>query len=43
MTKENVKELENKLKLQIIKTEELENKLKLQIIKNEVPVTTDNV
>ena len=35
MTKENVKELENKLELQIIKTEELENKLKLQIIKNE--------
>ena len=35
MTKENVKELKNKLELQIIKTEELENKLKLQIIKNE--------
>ena len=32
MTKENVKELENKLELQIIKTEELENKLKLQIV-----------
>ena len=35
MTEENVKELESKLQIQIIKTEELENKLKLQIIKTE--------